>query len=114
MTPRIFLFEDMEDQVNLPEYYKVKYQMIPLLHDGTLRGGESIKPGTLHEKFTPATYRTTNGNGIYRFEYIDKGDYFDIDILSQPSYGGRKDDLNTTHRLTSDHGGKKDLPFCGP
>ncbi|OFY47798.1 MAG: hypothetical protein A2W85_13425 [Bacteroidetes bacterium GWF2_41_31] len=75
---------------------------------GVLHGGEEIKPGVLHStNFSPATYRTKDGMGIYKFRFVDLGGKFEIDIDSQPSYGVRNDGSNATHRLPSARGGKK-------
>ncbi len=75
---------------------------------GTLHGGEEIKPGTLHSSnYSPATYRTKDGSGIYKFRFVKVGSKFEIDITSQPSYAGRDEGANTAHRLPSSRGGKK-------
>lgn len=85
---------------------------------GTLHGGEEIKPGTLHAgeelkggtlcaSFSPATYRTLDGTGYYQFRYAQVGNHFEIDILNQPSYGGRDTSATVTHRLSSSRGGSK-------
>lgn len=74
---------------------------------GTLHGGEEIKPGTLHTNFTPATYRTKDGNAFYKFNYVDIGGKFEIDILEQPSYESRESSANKTHRLPSGRNGQK-------
>lgn len=78
------------------------------IRPGTLHGGEEIKPGTLHSSgYAPATYRTKDGSGIYKFRFVNIGGKFEIDILSQPSYAGRSDGTITSHRLPSARGGKK-------
>jgi hypothetical protein len=75
---------------------------------GVLHGGEEIKPGVLHTKnYSPATYRTKDGMGIYKFRFVDLGGKFEIDIDSQPSYGVRNNGSLATHRLPSSRGGKK-------
>ena len=86
---------------------------------GTLHGGEEIKPGTLHGKdeylkagtlcasYSPATYKTKDGNALYKFNYVDIGGKFEIDILDQPSYGSRDTSAHKTHRLPSSRNGQK-------
>jgi hypothetical protein len=75
---------------------------------GVLHGGEEIKPGVLHvSNFAPASYRTKDSSGLYKFRFVDLGGKFEIDILFQPSYGTRNDGGNATHRLPSSRGGKK-------
>jgi len=75
---------------------------------GVLHGGEEIKPGVLHlAEYAPATYRTKDGTGEYKYRFVEKGGKFDIDILSQPSYAGRNDSSVASHRLMSPRGGKK-------
>lgn len=75
---------------------------------GTLHGGEEIKPGTLHfSDYAPATYRTKDGLGIYKFRFVNIGGKIVIDILSQPSYAGRGESSSVTHRLSSSRGGQK-------
>ena len=75
---------------------------------GVLHGGEEIKPGVLHlAEYAPATYRTKDGTGEYKYRFVEKGGKFDIDILSQPSYAGRSDSSVASHRLMSPRGGKK-------
>lgn len=86
---------------------------------GTLHGGEEIKPGTLHSgveqlkggtlcaAFSPATYRTKDGNAFYKFRYVDIGGKFEIDIVEQPSYRHRSTDAHITHRLPSARNGQK-------
>lgn len=81
---------------------------IIFLKEGILFGGEEIKPGVLHiKRYEPATYRTKDGSGIFKFRFVDLGGKFEIDIDSQPSYGVRNDDSHATHRLSSARGGKK-------
>jgi len=86
---------------------------------GTLHGGEEIKPGTLHSgveqlkggtlcaAFSPATYRTKDGNAFYKFRYVDIGGKFEIDIVEQPSYRHRSTDAHITHCLPSARNGQK-------
>jgi hypothetical protein len=86
---------------------------------GTLHGGEEIKPGTLHSGgeeiksgtlcagYTPAIYRTKDGNSYYKFSYVDIGGKFEIDILEQPSYRSRDVSASSTHRLPSARNGQK-------
>jgi len=97
---------------------------------GTLHGGEEIKPGTLHSEvnrganspsvfpeqlkegtlqasYSPATYKTKDGSAMYKFNYVDIGGKFEIDILEQPSYRFRGTDAHITHRLPSSRSGQK-------
>ncbi len=137
MIIRDFLIRDLGDQNYLPDYLRIKSQMIPGAYKGILLGGdkteteeikpgilrnsesvepailrggeaaEEIKPGVLRIEYTPATYRTKCGRGVYKFRYVDLGNYFEIDILSQPSYNGRSFGGHITHRLSSSRGGYK-------
>lgn len=66
-----------------------------------------LKPGTLMNGFTPATYRTQDGLSYYKFRYVNLGRYFEIDIIEQPSYRGRNSGMHVAHWLTSGRGGKK-------
>ena len=89
------------------------------IQPSTLHGGEEIKPGTLCgsneslivgtlcANYSPATYRTRDGNALYKFQYVDIGGKFEIDITSQPLYGSRDSSLHATHRLSSSRGGYK-------
>lgn len=54
---------------------------------------------------TRDTYKTNNGKYLFEFIFEDKGFYFEAHIVWQPSYGLRKDDLHSTHRLTSNYTG---------
>ena len=75
---------------------------------GTLHGGEEIKPGTLHNTgFSPATYRTKDGNAVYKFRFVDLGGKYEIDIISQPPYESRSSGNAVSHRLPSTRGGNK-------
>ncbi|PKP35430.1 MAG: hypothetical protein CVU00_02420 [Bacteroidetes bacterium HGW-Bacteroidetes-17] len=85
---------------------------------GTLHGGEEIQPGTLHggeeciggtlcAPYYPATYRTKDGTAFYKFNYVEVGNHFEVDILNQPSYGSRCSDMSVAHWLSSARGGKK-------
>jgi hypothetical protein len=76
---------------------------------GTLHGGEEIKPGTLHNTgYSPATYRTKDGNAVYKFRFVDLGrEKYAIDIISQPSYESRSSGNAVSHRLPSKRGGNK-------
>ncbi|MBP6237594.1 MAG: hypothetical protein KA536_15700 [Saprospiraceae bacterium] len=68
---------------------------------------EFLKKGTLHSS-SKATYRTKDGRSIYQFQYARVGTYFEIDILSHPSYGNRDAGQHTAHWLSSYRtGGKK-------
>lgn len=75
----------------------------------TVRGGEAIHSGILHApEYTPGTYRRTDGSATYCFRYVELPDgRFEIDLLSQPSYGHRAEDAHITHRLPSARGGRK-------
>lgn len=68
---------------------------------------EQLIAGTLCAGYSPATYRTKNGKGLYSFRYVDIGGKFEIDILSQPSYAGKSSGGHITHRLSSSRGGQK-------
>jgi hypothetical protein len=53
-------------------------------------------------------YRTKDGRAYFTFNFVETGFFFtryEIDIVSQPSYGSRPDGLHVTHRLTSNRGG---------
>lgn len=89
-----------------------------LIISGTLHGGENIPPGTLHSEilnggtlcatvYSSATYRTKDGKAYFKFKYVDLGKFFEIDILSQPSYNGFNDSSSVAHWLPSSRGGKK-------
>jgi hypothetical protein len=56
---------------------------------------------------TPATYRTKDGLSYYKFQYHKVEDYYEIDILEQPSYGSRNSSMSVAHWLNSARGGKK-------
>lgn len=89
------------------------------IRPGTLHGGAEIRPGTLHSKveikpgifyatsYGPATYRTKDGKEMFKFRFVDIGGKFEIDILSQPSYGSRDSGSIASHRLPSARGGNK-------
>lgn len=68
---------------------------------------EQLVAGTLCAGYSPATYRTKNGKGLYTFRFVNIGGKFEIDILSQPSYAGKASSSLTTHRLSSSRGGHK-------
>ena len=68
---------------------------------------ECVIAGTLCAEYTPATYRTKDGAAYYQFKFVDIDGKFEIDILSQPSYGTRDSSLVATHRLPSSRGGHK-------
>jgi hypothetical protein len=85
-----------------------------LIQDGKLnknevcrRGYETIKAGTLYATNSPGTYRTHDGEDYYKFRFVGSGGKFEIDILEQPSYRGRDERAEITHRLPSDRSGKK-------
>ncbi len=80
--------------------------MMPIAIKNCKRG-EAILKGTLRVEYSPATYRTKANGGIYKFRYVDIGDKFEIDILSQPPYGRRSDSASVIHRLPSARGGTK-------
>jgi hypothetical protein len=55
-------------------------------------------------------YRTRDGRAYFTFNFVKTGFLFaryEIDIVSQPSYGNRSQDLFITRRLHSDRGGYK-------
>lgn len=96
------------------------------LEKGTLHGGEELSPGTLHQKenggdspllpftlratYSPATYKTKDGKGVFMFQYQDRGGYFDIDILVEPEQSRNKSDL-ICHRLPARTSGRKKICF---
>jgi len=94
-------------------------KQLHFLKEGTLRGGEEIKPGILHggeeirpgvlhvKNYAPATYRTKDGSGVFKFRFVDLGGKYEIDIESQPSYGSRNSSSTASHRLPSARGGQK-------
>ena len=44
-------------------------------------------------------------NQIIEFAfYLVSGQYYEVDVLSMPSYGGRRTDEHSTHRLPSNYG----------
>jgi len=47
------------------------------------------------------TYRTRNGNGLYKFGFRQNGGKWEVDIEDTPSYNGRPTDWHSTHRLGS-------------
>ncbi|OQW91107.1 MAG: hypothetical protein BWK78_05470 [Thiotrichaceae bacterium IS1] len=53
-------------------------------------------------------YRTKDGNAYFTFSFVKVGIFFthyEIDIVSQPSYGDREAGQHSTHRLPSARGG---------
>jgi len=96
------------------------------LDKGTLHGGEELDKGTLHQSekeggcpllpftlqatYSPASYRTKDGKGTFKFQYVDRGGYFDIDILEEPIQSKTKSDL-VCHRLPSRTVGRKKICF---
>jgi len=50
-------------------------------------------------------YRTQSGQYLFEFNFVNKGSYFEIDIVDQPGYGNRNSGEHPTHRLPSDRGG---------
>lgn len=108
----------------------IRRKMIPQIKNGTLKGGQEIRPGVLHggteirpgtlhggqeirsgtlhsTNYGPALYRTRDGKELYKFRFVDIGGKFEIDILSQPSYGSRDASSSVSHRLPSARGGNK-------
>lgn len=68
-----------------------------------------ITDGTLHSVYT---YRTKDGLHYYQFEYVYvSGGYYEIDIISQPSYGSRSSSMSVVHRLSSPRNGR-DYKVC--
>lgn len=55
--------------------------------------------------FSKHIYRTKDGLHYFEFAYTQmscpQGEYFEITILTQPSYGSRNDGNSICHRLTS-------------
>lgn len=47
-------------------------------------------------------YRTKDGKKNFVFRYVNVGWCYEIDIISQPSYGFRSEDPSVIHRLYSD------------
>lgn len=91
---------------------------------GGWRGGEEIPKGgwrtpsssTFSEEIPSGkwlahvakdVYRTKDGRAYFEFGFAQVGSRVEIDILDSPSYGGRADDVHTTHRLKSERGGYK-------
>jgi len=75
---------------------------------------ETLKAGTLRATYSPATYRTEDGESYYKFRFVEKEDgKFDIDILELPSYKGRDENRNITHFMNSERGGYKISICCG-
>ncbi len=72
---------------------------------GGFRGGEDIPPGGFRDERD--TYRTRDGRNTYTFDFIKTGGHYEVDIVSQPSYGGRNSGCHETHRLSSSRGGKR-------
>lgn len=58
--------------------------------------------GTLGASYTPATYKTTDGQAYFMFKYIEVNGFIEIHIIEQPEYDNVDDDLSITHRLPSD------------
>ena len=56
---------------------------------------------------TNDVYRTESGRYEFEFNFVEQGQFVEIDIVKQPTYGSRSDDLHSTHRLPSDRGGQK-------
>lgn len=64
-----------------------------------------ITEGTLHSVYT---YRTKDGLHYYQFDYVYmSGGYYEIDIISQPSYGSRNSNMSVVHRLLSARNGRE-------
>ncbi|QGY44852.1 hypothetical protein GM418_14600 [Maribellus comscasis] len=96
------------------------------LEKGTLHGGEELSPGTLHQQenggdspllpfsfratYSPASYRTKDGKGVFKFQYMDRGSYFDIDIIEEPAQSRNKPD-HICHRLPARTAGRKKICF---
>ena len=68
-------------------------------------GGEKIPPGGW--RATQDEYRTRDGRAFFVFRFVAVGSFFEVDIVSMPSYGGRNEGAHETHRLSSDRGGKR-------
>lgn len=68
-------------------------------------GGEKIPPGGW--RAAQDEYRTRDGRAFFVFRFVAVGSFFEVDIVSMPSYGGRNEGAHETHRLSSDRGGKR-------
>ena len=68
-------------------------------------GGEKIPPGGW--RATQDEYRTRDGRAYFVFRFVAVSSYFEVDIVSMPSYGRRNEGAHETHRLSSDRGGKR-------
>ena len=68
-------------------------------------GGEKIPPGGW--RATQDEYRTRDGRAFFVFRFVAVGSFFEVDIVSMPSYGGRNEGAHETHRLSSNRGGKR-------
>ena len=65
----------------------------------------SIRKRTNHTQSGKIVYyRSTDGKADYGFSIKQRGNGYQIDIVSQPSYGGRKTDCHSTHRLRGGNG----------
>ena len=62
-----------------------------------IEDNDSLPPGAI--KGYKYTYRTKDGQSYFKFVYWWNGEYFDFEIIDQPSYGSRDNDINITHRL---------------
>jgi len=56
---------------------------------------------------TVDVYRTNDGKAYFEYSFVNVGNYYEVDIVSQPSYNSRDSSLHSTHRLTSKRGGHK-------
>lgn len=68
---------------------------------------EQIPSGKWLAHVAKDVYRTKDGRAYFEFGFAQVGSRVEIDILDSPSYGGRTEDVHTTHRLKSERGGYK-------
>ena len=92
-------------EINMKTYNKTKECQVR--DSKPNRENEALLSGTLCATYSPAIYRTEDGEAYYRFQFIKLGEKFEIDILEQPPYRGRDESYNVAHRLPSDRGGLK-------
>jgi hypothetical protein len=76
------------------------------LEKDTLHGGEILVAGTLGASYSPGVYRTVDGLHNFIFQYIDLGNYFEIDILEMPPLNGRNNSAHIIHVQPSERSGK--------
>lgn len=74
---------------------------------GGWRGGEEVPKGGWRTYIKIDVYRTEDGRAYFEFGFAQIGSNVEIDILDMPGYGGRDENVHTTHRLKSERGGHK-------